>query len=240
MSEGPAEPGPAASLPQPQASRPSRVGVWREVVVVLVALAAVVVAAAPVRRALTAWPTSLAVSWLAYAVMAGVVVLAVRRAGRSSGPAFGLERARPGRQAAVGVAVAAGLLAVVLGVPVALGAPVSDLAGTWQGSGAKLAAQLVTAVLVVGPVEELVFRGYLLGRLRGVMRPGSAVVVQAVLFGLWHFPRNQDVLQVAITTGIGLVLGVIRLRVRGGTVAALGLGHGLYDAALTVASWLAT
>jgi membrane protease YdiL (CAAX protease family) len=94
-------------------------------------------------------------------------------------------------------------------------------------------------VFVVGPVEELVFRGYLLGRLCELVRPGWAAVLSAVAFGLWHFPGGQDWLQVGTTTLIGLALAVIRLRVRGASIPALGLGHGLYDAGLAVAAFLA-
>lgn len=221
------------------AAEPTRADVWREVVAVLVAVFAVVTAAAAARRD-AGWLAATVESWLAYALLALVAVAAVRLRRRPVAASLGLDRDRPGRQALVGLAVAAALTAVVLGVPVALGAAVTDVTGAADPSVGRLVASVAKVVLVVGPVEELVFRGYLLGRLRDVVRPGWALVLSSVAFGLWHFPGGQDVLQVVTTTAIGLGLGAVRLRVRGGTVAALALGHGLYDAGLAVAAWLAS
>jgi membrane protease YdiL (CAAX protease family) len=71
---------------------------------------------------------------------------------------------------------------------------------------------VLLAVLVVGvlaPVgEELFFRGYMQTRLRRVWRPGPAVLVTALAFGMIHGELVHGVL----AAGIGLYLGVMTER----------------------------
>ena len=64
-----------------------------------------------------------------------------------------------------------------------------------------------------------------------------AVVVSSVLFGLWHYPGGQDVLQVIMTAAIGAIYATARLRVRHCSTLATGTAHGLHDLTLlTLAS----
>jgi membrane protease YdiL (CAAX protease family) len=68
---------------------------------------------------------------------------------------------------------------------------------------------LFLAVLVVGGLaplgEELFFRGYLQAQLREVWRPGPAIVVTALAFGLIHGEWVHGLL----AAGLGLYLGLL-------------------------------
>lgn len=68
---------------------------------------------------------------------------------------------------------------------------------------------LLLAVLVVGGLapfgEELFFRGYMLVQLREVWRPGPAIVVTALAFGLIHGEWVHGLL----AAGLGLYLGFL-------------------------------
>lgn len=87
--------------------------------------------------------------------------------------------------------------------------------------------------------EELLFRGYLLRSLR--FRPGSAVVVSALAFGVIHLVSNggqqgwgERLLYVAQATGFGLTAGALAVAT-GSVAAAVGIHGGLHVALLTSA-----
>ena len=78
---------------------------------------------------------------------------------------------------------------------------------------------VVPVSIFVGIYEEILFRGFLLSRLRAIFggagsSAGStlAVLVSSVLFGAGHF--YQGLLGVMQTTVVGLVLGIVAVRRR--------------------------
>ena len=83
--------------------------------------------------------------------------------------------------------------------------------------------------LVVGPIEELVFRVFVQETLISLFQNGwIGVVLAALFFGLSHL-INGSFIQVAFTFGIGLVFGVSKYKIRECKYPGLALGHGLYD-----------
>jgi len=59
-----------------------------------------------------------------------------------------------------------------------------------------------------------------------------AIVASSVLFGLWHFPGSQDVLQVFVTALIGAIYATARFNVRDCSTFATGTAHSLHDLTL--------
>jgi membrane protease YdiL (CAAX protease family) len=105
-----------------------------------------------------------------------------------------------------------------------------------------LAAELVFLALVVGPTEELLFRGLVQTGINGSVsrelqllgwRLRLGTVLAALVFGLWHLvnltfqPLEPTVEQVLIGIVIGLVVGVVYDRTRNLVGAAV--LHGLLD-----------
>ncbi len=213
--------------------------VFPELLVVLVGMFALVVAAQLLLRLvdMAGFVQSL-VSVLTYGLMLVFLLLVVRRHAGRLGELLGLTRQRPIRQLGAGLVVASVLLALIVGLPLLCGVPAADIAGSSNGSVASLILSVVFSLVLVGPIEELIFRGYLLGRLRQRMRPMPAVLLQAVIFGLWHFPASLSLVQVALTFVIGCLLGLVRWTMPHGTTLAVGVGHGVYDAALRVIAQL--
>ncbi len=69
-------------------------------------------------------------------------------------------------------------------------------------------AMLMAFIVILGPIaEELIFRQVILSRLL-VLGQRNAIILQGVLFGLFH----QNLYQFFYTTGIGIVLGYITVR----------------------------
>jgi membrane protease YdiL (CAAX protease family) len=88
--------------------------------------------------------------------------------------------------------------------------------------------------LCVGISEEGLFRGYMQTHLEEVYSVRRAIIVQAILFGVWHFVWNLSpfdpfgMLQyVGITFLIGLLFGYFYSKTR--NLAPLVFAHGLFD-----------
>ncbi len=99
--------------------------------------------------------------------------------------------------AAVGCQLAAGLLVLILGIPIT-----SNTEGIDQLSADRtyVVSLVITAVVAAPLVEELVFRGVVLRGLLGRMPAVGAIAMQAVLFGAVHVDPVRGV------GNIGLVI----------------------------------
>lgn len=90
------------------------------------------------------------------------------------------------------------------------------------------------SILLVGPFEELVFRGGLQGLLRRAWGPAPAVVLASAGFGAVHVfalgGTGSQVTYLAVAAALGLVLGAAYERTENLLVPAG--AHGLYNATL--------
>ena len=115
-----------------------------------------------------------------------------------------------------------------------------------------LAADLVFLALVVGPSEELLFRGVIQTGINGSVsaevllfgwRLRAGTVLAALIFGLWHLvnltyqPIGATVEQVLVAALVGLVIGVVYDRTRNLIGAAV--LHCLLDFSSKVLPWVA-
>ncbi|CUM79911.1 CAAX amino terminal protease self-immunity [Blautia hydrogenotrophica] len=65
--------------------------------------------------------------------------------------------------------------------------------------------------LLVAFSEELLFRGYLLEMLKDVVKTSDrAVIISALIFGLWHYPISHNIVLVVITFFTGAIYGTLR------------------------------
>ncbi len=94
----------------------------------------------------------------------------------------------------------------------------------------KFAYQMFFYLVIIGPVEELIFRVYVQDTLGYVFLANDwiSVIVSSALFGLWHI-INGSFIQVLFTFGIGLVFGFAKYFLKNCKYVGLALGHGLYD-----------
>lgn len=89
--------------------------------------------------------------------------------------------------------------------------------------------------LLIGLVEETIFRGYLQLRLVSTWGQWPGILVTALLYAVWHMPRilsqpqttESAVLQIGLTFVQGIVLGYLMQRT--GHVLAPGLYHGISE-----------
>ena len=110
------------------------------------------------------------------------------------------------------------------------------------GAGSMLWRAVVVIPLATVVMEELAFRGVLLGLLRRLVDDRPAVLVAAVLFGLWHVPGTLDdgpgavIGTVLATAFAGVVLGWLRLG--SGSLVAPVLTHVATNSVAFVLAWV--
>ncbi len=105
---------------------------------------------------------------------------------------------------------------------------------------AKNLFQLVTlvglSIAVVGPVEELAFRGFVQKGFENSFGKSTGLLIASVMFGLLHGLNSlRSILPV---TAVSLFLGYVWQKTNGNTVAT-GWMHGLYDAIAILITYFA-
>lgn len=94
---------------------------------------------------------------------------------------------------------------------------------------------IVISLLLVGPAEELLFRGVLQARLRESWGPWPAIVLATVVFGAIHLPAiigepSQQYATLVVIGLLGLVLGYLYERT--GTIWVPAIAHGANNAVI--------
>lgn len=103
------------------------------------------------------------------------------------------------------------------------------------------AALVVVAIFVIGPAEELLFRGVVQNYLKRAFSPWPAIVLASVFFAAIHAAALSGSLLgvlgvVGALTVVSIVLGYVYEAT--GNLAVPALVHGLYDAVLLGLSYL--
>lgn len=132
------------------------------------------------------------------------------------------------RQYLIGAAIALALSALIAVIPALCG---FSLVGNHEDfSWFAIIHDFLFYLLIIGPVEELVFRVYLQDTFVSLFEKHkwAGVVIASFLFGLWHI-INGNIIQVLFTFGIGLVFGFAKYKIKDCKYLGLAFGHGLYD-----------
>lgn len=105
---------------------------------------------------------------------------------------------------------------------------------TGAGDPGYLLAMVVVSLLVVGPVEELLFRGVVQGRLRESWGVWPAIFVATALFGLSHVSVSGGLAGIAAYVLTATVLGVLLgyLYERTNTILVPAVIHGANNAVI--------
>ena len=95
---------------------------------------------------------------------------------------------------------------------------------------AELLVNLLFFMLVIGPVEELIFRVYYQETFISFFSKNKwiGVLIASVLFGFWHL-INGNMFQVLFTFMIGSVFGFAKYFIKQYKYLGLAFTHGLYD-----------
>lgn len=133
----------------------------------------------------------------------------------------------------VGILLAArvvGVIVSMLGIEVAQ----NQVVQTGRSNPRFFLYMIPVSLLLVGPFEELVFRGTVQGLLRRAWTPTGAIVVASALFGVVHYVAltgsGSRLSYVFIAAALGLILGFLYERTDNLLVPAT--VHGSYNALL--------
>ncbi len=89
-------------------------------------------------------------------------------------------------------------------------------------------------ILAVGLVEEFVFRGFIYQKIKNVSQKDMiAIIGSSILFGAFHL-FSGSIIQMIMTTCIGAFFCFCRLKIKNCSTLSLIIGHGIYDALITV------
>ena len=137
------------------------------------------------------------------------------------------------RQYLIGAAIALVLNVMIAIVPAFCG--FSLIGNHMDFSWTVLTYDFLFYMLIIGPVEEFVFREYLQDAFMNFFEKNKwlAVVIASFLFGLWHI-INGSIIQVIFTFGIGLVFGFAKYKIKDCGYMGVAFAHGLYDFLNTV------
>ncbi len=89
-------------------------------------------------------------------------------------------------------------------------------------------------IVAIGFVEEFVFRGFVYEKIKGISQKDmTAIIGSSVLFGVFHL-FSGNIVQMIMTACIGAFFCFCRLKVKNCSTLSLIIGHGVYDALITV------
>lgn len=147
---------------------------------------------------------------------------------------YGFTKEKIGRQIGIGLVIALVMSAVLTLLPHLVG--LKD----WVDNGARsleawqVVSEFVYTIFAVAAVEELVFRGFFYRRLELLFDSDIMPIVgSSILFGLFHMYLG-NLVQVIVTTLIGILFCVLRKKIKGCTTLSLIVAHGVYDAMISV------
>lgn len=93
-------------------------------------------------------------------------------------------------------------------------------------------------IFAIGLVEEFVFRGFVYKKVKSISQKDMiAILGSSVLFGIFHL-FSGNMIQMLMTVCIGAFFCFCRLQIKNCSTLSLIIGHGVYDALITV--WAST
>lgn len=137
------------------------------------------------------------------------------------------------KQYLIGAGMALALSGAIAIIPSLCG--VSLVGNHMDFSWFSLVYDFLFCMLIIGPVEELIFRVYLQDVFISFFKHCKwiGVILTALLFGLWHL-INGGIIQVLFTFGIGLAFGFAKYKIKECSYISVAFGHGLYDFLITL------
>jgi CAAX amino terminal protease family. len=138
-----------------------------------------------------------------------------------------------GHQILIGLSIAFVMSAFLTVIPILLGfrqmVGSTNFTQAWQ-----FVYEFFYRICGVALAEELIFRGYIFNKLMIIKNNKRlAIIVSSILFGLFHV-FNGDLLQILITTFIGVVYCLYRERIKNCTLLSLIVAHGVYGALIVL------
>lgn len=151
---------------------------------------------------------------------------------------YGFYTDKWGSQIGVGVLIGIAMSVILTLIPHLLGF------GAYVDSGKRyqylwqFVYEFFYCILAVGLAEEFVFRGFIYKKIKSIAQKDMAAMIgSSVLFGVFHV-FSGNMIQVLMTACIGAFFCFCRSKIKNCSTLSLIIGHGVYDAFITV--WAST
>lgn len=182
-------------------------------------------------------PVRMILTMLVSVVMAGIPALFCRL-NKIKLSSLGFSKDIIGKQIFIGLCIFAVTISVTVLIPLLIGINPSDVLNFKCSSMGILFFYIIYDLFFVGFGEEFIFRGYFTHRIQTTTNSTlAAVIISSIVFGLWHYPHSQNILQVIVTTMMGLLYGFARYKIKDCSLLSVSVGHGLQDAVIIVLSY---
>ena len=143
---------------------------------------------------------------------------------------YGFSKEKIGMQIIVGILIGTVMSVLLTLIPHQIGF------GEFVDSGKryKYLWQFIYCIFAIGLVEEFVFRGFIFEKIKRVAgKDIIAVIISSIFFGVFHF-FSGNLVQMVMTACIGAFFCFCRLKIKNSSTLSLIIGHGVYDALITV------
>lgn len=147
---------------------------------------------------------------------------------------YGVSKEKIGMQIIVGVLIGTVMSVLLTLIPYLIGF------GEFVDSGKRykylwqFIYEFFYCIFAIGLVEEFVFRGFIFEKIKRVAgKDIIAVIISSVFFGVFHF-FSGNLVQMVMTACIGAFFCFCRLKIKNCSTLSLLIGHGVYDALITV------
>ena len=178
------------------------------------------------------------VSMLLVYWLIALIPIVVMRVNKDKLVDYGFSKSKLGLQMIVGVLIGIAMSFILTLIPHLLGF------GEYVDSGKRykylwqFIYEFFYCIFAVGFVEEFVFRGFIYEKINRICQKDLITIIgSSVLFGVFHL-FSGNFIQMLMTACIGAFFCFCRLKVKNCSTLSLIIGHGVYDALITV--WAST
>jgi len=201
---------------------------------VLVLASVFAIALAPIASLFNFIPMRLSAITLSFLIV-DILIILICRIDKQPITSLGFQKGNYLAQIAIGIGLFITLSALFIGVPLIVGVSRDNLLPRAQ----PLWWDIPNKILMVGVTEELLFRGYLMGRIKDLTNSkAAAIAISSALFGLWHYLSAGNIIQVLMTAIIGACFAIPMMKIKHCSIVSVALAHGLYDLLLGILAWI--
>lgn len=158
----------------------------------------------------------------------------VMKLSKDSLHSYGFSNTRIGKQVILGIVAALAMSLILTLLPHMLGI------GEFVDNGSRYKYfwqylfEFAYCIVAVGAVEEFVFRGVIYYKIKQIFSSERmSIVLSSILFGLFHIFAD-NLIQIIVTSFLGIVFCLLRLKIKEFTTLSLIITHGVYDALISV------
>lgn len=161
--------------------------------------------------------------------MIALIPIIIMLISKTSLKTIGFEKEKIGIQVLIGIVSGLIIASAYFFVPYFMGYGEIVDNGTRYKALWQFIFEYVYLVVAVGATEEIAFRGTIYQQMKNLFEnEWGAIILSSVLFGFFHM-FSGNVIQIIMTTIIGFIFCIVRLKISRCTLLSLVFMHGTYD-----------